>query len=212
MSLDELKSQLSEFIVKHAIAKFEADDIVELITEGESLDWVVNQLKGDASIDDDEIIALLTEIKKQVGGEQESPAPVVESEVSDLSQLDLAQIDMSQIDEVLPEGMSLPPGMDANELKGLLESPQGKIMMDFAVFCQEKGIDLGACNPNDSRVGRLQNEWQSTPRAAFNGKTPGEMLAQEKVKTFRREEPRVGRNDPCPCGSGKKYKKCCGRD
>ncbi|MGC9022270.1 MAG: SEC-C metal-binding domain-containing protein, partial [Dissulfurimicrobium sp.] len=22
----------------------------------------------------------------------------------------------------------------------------------------------------------------------------------------------VGRNDPCPCGSGKKYKKCCGRD
>jgi preprotein translocase subunit SecA len=24
--------------------------------------------------------------------------------------------------------------------------------------------------------------------------------------------PKVGRNDPCPCGSGKKYKKCCGRD
>ena len=23
---------------------------------------------------------------------------------------------------------------------------------------------------------------------------------------------KVGRNDPCPCGSGKKYKKCCGRD
>ena len=26
----------------------------------------------------------------------------------------------------------------------------------------------------------------------------------------QREEPKVGRNDPCPCGSGKKYKKCCG--
>ena len=25
-----------------------------------------------------------------------------------------------------------------------------------------------------------------------------------------RSEPKVGRNDPCPCGSGKKYKKCCG--
>ncbi|MGY8718810.1 MAG: SEC-C metal-binding domain-containing protein [Verrucomicrobiia bacterium] len=23
--------------------------------------------------------------------------------------------------------------------------------------------------------------------------------------------PKIGRNDPCPCGSGKKYKKCCGR-
>ncbi len=30
-------------------------------------------------------------------------------------------------------------------------------------------------------------------------------------ETFVREQPKVGRNDPCPCGSGKKYKKCCGR-
>ncbi len=28
---------------------------------------------------------------------------------------------------------------------------------------------------------------------------------------YRHEGPRVGRNDPCPCGSGRKYKKCCGR-
>jgi preprotein translocase subunit SecA len=27
----------------------------------------------------------------------------------------------------------------------------------------------------------------------------------------RRKTKKVGRNDPCPCGSGKKYKKCCGR-
>ena len=27
---------------------------------------------------------------------------------------------------------------------------------------------------------------------------------------IQREAPKVGRNDPCPCGSGKKYKKCCG--
>ncbi|MBN1568001.1 MAG: YchJ family protein [Acidobacteria bacterium] len=28
---------------------------------------------------------------------------------------------------------------------------------------------------------------------------------------FRRDQPKIGRNDPCPCGSGKKYKKCCGK-
>jgi len=33
----------------------------------------------------------------------------------------------------------------------------------------------------------------------------------QPVKTIRRDVPKVGRNDPCPCGSGKKYKKCCGR-
>jgi preprotein translocase subunit SecA len=33
-----------------------------------------------------------------------------------------------------------------------------------------------------------------------------------KVETMRRDRPKVGRNDPCPCGSGKKYKKCHGKD
>jgi preprotein translocase subunit SecA len=31
-----------------------------------------------------------------------------------------------------------------------------------------------------------------------------------KLKPVVKDGPRVGRNDPCPCGSGKKYKKCCG--
>lgn len=29
--------------------------------------------------------------------------------------------------------------------------------------------------------------------------------------TYRRAMPKIGRNDPCPCGSGKKYKQCCGK-
>ncbi|MBA3458440.1 MAG: preprotein translocase subunit SecA [Deltaproteobacteria bacterium] len=36
--------------------------------------------------------------------------------------------------------------------------------------------------------------------------------AEPKGETVRREKPKVGRNDPCPCGSGKKYKKCHGKD
>jgi len=34
---------------------------------------------------------------------------------------------------------------------------------------------------------------------------------QPKVKQIRLQQPKIGRNDPCPCGSGKKYKKCCGK-
>ena len=33
---------------------------------------------------------------------------------------------------------------------------------------------------------------------------------REGAGTVRREEPKSGRNDPCPCGSGRKYKQCCG--
>jgi SEC-C motif-containing protein len=32
-----------------------------------------------------------------------------------------------------------------------------------------------------------------------------------KPRPFKRTEPKVGPNEPCPCGSGKKHKKCCGR-
>ena len=32
-----------------------------------------------------------------------------------------------------------------------------------------------------------------------------------RKETVKNEEPKVGRNDPCPCGSGKKYKQCCGK-
>jgi len=34
-------------------------------------------------------------------------------------------------------------------------------------------------------------------------------LLNAKVEQVIRKEPKIGRNSPCPCGSGKKYKKCC---
>jgi uncharacterized protein len=37
-------------------------------------------------------------------------------------------------------------------------------------------------------------------------------LRKAAVQTIKREEPKVGRNDDCPCGSGKKFKKCCGAE
>jgi uncharacterized protein len=37
-----------------------------------------------------------------------------------------------------------------------------------------------------------------------------EVFEQAVTSTFQREQPKTGRNDPCPCGSGKKFKKCCG--
>jgi len=36
--------------------------------------------------------------------------------------------------------------------------------------------------------------------------------AEQKIKQIKLEQPKVGRNDPCPCGSGKKFKKCCGKN
>ena len=50
-----------------------------------------------------------------------------------------------------------------------------------------------------SRFRRHEGRW-----FYMDGDTP-------KPRTLRHEAPKVGRNDPCPCSSGRKYKKCCGR-
>ena len=53
--------------------------------------------------------------------------------------------------------------------------------------------------------------------AGFSGTTRDQAAAMKgqgqeaKVETIRREQPRIKRNDPCPCGSGKKFKQCHGK-
>ena len=39
-----------------------------------------------------------------------------------------------------------------------------------------------------------------------------ELYKEQKSSTTIVKPKKIGRNDPCPCGSGKKYKKCCGRN
>jgi preprotein translocase subunit SecA len=51
------------------------------------------------------------------------------------------------------------------------------------------------------------------PASPFGGggPRPARTGGDDVIKTVRRDEPKVGRNDPCPCGSGRKYKKCHGQ-
>ena len=46
----------------------------------------------------------------------------------------------------------------------------------------------------------------SPPETVISSSPP---VYHEPVVTVKREGKKIGRNDPCPCGSGKKYKKCC---
>ncbi len=52
----------------------------------------------------------------------------------------------------------------------------------------------------------IGSDWYSYNKEKHN-KTFDSLHRNEE--TYVREEPKIGRNDPCPCGSGKKYKKCC---
>ena len=59
--------------------------------------------------------------------------------------------------------------------------------------------------------GRQAQAFAGASAAAGAGPRPARTGGDDApVKTVRRNVPKVGRNQPCPCGSGKKYKKCCG--
>jgi preprotein translocase subunit SecA len=60
---------------------------------------------------------------------------------------------------------------------------------------------------------QLQQRRRARPTSMmFTGPNQGAAAGGEEAgtKTVTRSQPKVGRNDPCPCGSGKKHKKCCG--
>jgi len=71
-----------------------------------------------------------------------------------------------------------------------------KLVIDLYRKMLVEGVDVN----NEKEV----KKWLKKHPEVANG---GDV---QKVETVKRAEPKVGRNEPCPCGSGKKYKKCCG--
>jgi len=72
--------------------------------------------------------------------------------------------------------------------------------------------DPGAESSSSSVFGAPRSPAPNTaaPARSTGAQQPPRVGGDDVIKTVRRDEPKVGRNDPCPCGSGKKYKKCHG--
>jgi preprotein translocase subunit SecA len=60
---------------------------------------------------------------------------------------------------------------------------------------------------NEDEIERLRQMRRQSQMNYVHGQHPGS--APSKPKTVKRDRPKIGRNDPCHCGSGKKYKHCC---
>lgn len=71
-----------------------------------------------------------------------------------------------------------------------------------------KAIADGTADANELRKGVLTME---LPSEELRFSLLKEIADAEKAVRQQSKPQKIGRNDPCPCGSGKKYKKCCGR-
>ncbi len=81
-------------------------------------------------------------------------------------------------------------------MSGLFDEETGSSQEELADMKEELMDELGDC------VRDLQEFWAPWRR---------QYLAQQSAGRTVKAAPHAGRNDPCPCGSGKKYKQCCGR-
>lgn len=201
--MQELATRLEALCQAKGAEKFSAEEIVELLADGEEVDWIVDQvLPAAAEADRREMGQVLAEIADAV-----APTPAAgDEEPAAVEELDLAQLQQA-----------LPAGVDVQQVEDMLRSPQGALLADFSAFCQERGFEgeQSEAETNDA-IRELHEEWLQTPRPALEGEKPaavleGGRLFPGKVETFRRQAPKVGRNNPCPCGSGKKFKRCCGK-
>lgn len=218
--MEELSAQLEQLCRAKEIQRFSPEEMVELLEDGEAVDWIVEQVLPEGTADDiQELTALLEKVAEQVAPEPLEEEDEEETEAADA--VEAGEEEKEEIGDLLDMGelkdMQLPPGVDMKQVEKLLASPQGEMMADFGTFCQEKGVDAeGEQEGMEDLLQELHEEWLQTPRESLEGKKPADVLNggslfPRKVETFRREMPKVGRNDPCPCGSGKKYKKCCGK-
>ena len=70
-------------------------------------------------------------------------------------------------------------------------------------------------NVVSGKTSAAKEDYKDDSAAQKGGSMPAAAPKADKTgkqETIRRDMPKVGRNDPCPCGSGKKYKNCCGRN
>ena len=60
-------------------------------------------------------------------------------------------------------------------------------------------------------MNNIVNTEESSEEAHVHGPNCNHGHHHEQIKPIVRQSPKVGRNDPCSCGSQKKFKKCCGK-
>ncbi|MDN4608081.1 plasmid pRiA4b ORF-3 family protein [Sporosarcina highlanderae] len=100
---------------------------------------------------------------------------------------------------------------EIEELLGELSVPFSNVLSVFQTFAGR--LELNNRAQVNSYL-QCVTEIANTTRLWENrGHTPNELFPSEKpyLHPLPGESTKTGRNDPCPCGSGKKYKKCCGK-
>ncbi len=207
MTLDHFKNHISNIVNSHLIDsnKLTGLDVTEIL---ESVNE--NLLKNDLSVDELEELdseSLIETIYEHVVEEYEEKIKEFPEELKNEFEkaISLRVIDTHWMDHInamslLREGIYLRQYAQENPLQAY--TAEGYEMFDNLLATIDMDISRYLLNAEIR---------QNTEREQVIKGTPNEDKSKTKKQTPKRVK-KIGRNDPCPCGSGKKYKNCCGRN
>ena len=207
MTLNHFKNHITNIVNSHLIDSnkltgLDVSEILETVNE--------NLLKKDLSVDELEELdpeSLIETIYEHVVEEYEDKIKDFPDELKNEFEkaISLRVIDTHWMDHInamslLREGIYLRQYAQENPLQAY--TAEGYEMFDNLIATIDMDISRYLLNAEIR---------QNTEREQVIKGTPNEDKSKVKKQTPKRVK-KVGRNDPCPCGSGKKYKQCCGKN
>ena len=227
--LDRLETLLSDPALPEAMRLDEAQGYLCAVLAGPQPlaeeQWLADVLGGDDALESEiggDTAVLLRAFAAALAADLETGVPPVlllyPKEEEDDSPSDylpwcqayLAGVDAAEDDwfEVLGESEDASPEEDESEEIAYLDErlfPMMVLTGEAEAAASEHGEEW----PSGEEREEIEEECEeSLPQSIVD--IYRFWLAKRGVETIVREEPKVGRNDPCPCGSGKKFKQCCG--
>ena len=196
---------------------------------------LINEIKTDFNIDyleaydDDKLSskAILDELKERLTDAYEEKEAELGEPIRELERVVLLKVVdnkwMDHIDNMdrLKDGIGLRAygqkdpvvqyrmegGQMFDEMVASIQLDVAKIMLHISKMQKtaqrENSVNIVSTGFDDSAIKEINNG--TNVNAVKNA-------SESKPEPIRNSSPKVGRNDPCPCGSGKKYKNCCGRN
>ena len=220
-NLREMLFSSSEDVVREVVGSYLAErddrsesDFSELSEAlgrifGTQVDITVSgKADSDAITDEavDKLIVAYQEKKEQIGSENLTQ---IERYVM-LQHIDYLWKDHLLNMDHLREGVGLRGYAQQDPLREYTKEGFGMFTLIMDKFKMDVCANLFRIQPaSEEQIQELERERELEEKKMVLGRGEG---SEEKAKTpVRRTQKKVGRNDPCPCGSGKKYKRCCGR-
>ena len=196
---------------------------------------LINEIKTDFNIDyleaydDDKLSskAILDELKERLTDAYEEKEAELGEPIRELERVVLLKVVdnkwMDHIDNMdrLKDGIGLRAygqkdpvvqyrmegGQMFDEMVASIQLDVAKIMLHISKMQKtaqrENSVNIVSTGFDDSAIKEINNG--TNVNAVKNA-------SESKPEPIRNSSPKVGRNDPCPCGSGKKYKNCCGKN